>query len=76
MGGPVQPQALRQPIASPCIKVCCVEPTSGLCLGCHRTLPEIAAWGRLSEAERDAVLADLPARAARLPAPFRPREPA
>jgi uncharacterized protein len=58
-------------IASPCIKVCCVEPGSGLCLGCYRTLPEIAQWGRLSGAERERIMAELPARTARLPEPFR-----
>ncbi len=57
-------------IASPCIKVCCVEPTTGLCLGCHRTLPEIASWGRLDEAARAAIMSELPARGSRLPAPF------
>lgn len=59
-------------IASPCIKVCCVEPGSGLCLGCYRTLAEIAQWGRLEPAARERILAELPGRAGRLPAPFRP----
>ena len=53
-------------IASPCIKVCCVDPESGLCLGCQRTLPEIAAWGRLSPDQRDAIMAELPARKTRI----------
>ena len=30
-------------IESPCIKVCAVDPRSGLCLGCGRSLAEIAA---------------------------------
>ena len=42
---------------TPCIKVCIVDGASGLCLGCYRTLPEIAKWSRLDEAER-AVRAD------------------
>jgi hypothetical protein len=29
------------------------------CLGCKRTLGEIARWGEMSEAERAAVLAQL-----------------
>ena len=53
-------------VSTPCIKVCVVDGESGLCLGCLRTLPEIAGWGRLSEAEREAVMAGLPARRERL----------
>jgi predicted Fe-S protein YdhL (DUF1289 family) len=62
----------RPPVASPCVKVCCVEPASGLCLGCQRTLPEIARWGTMTEAERAAIMADLPGRAARLDPMWRP----
>ena len=50
------------PIRTPCIKVCVVDGQSGLCLGCFRTLPEIAAWARLSDLERDAIMDELPAR--------------
>ena len=35
------------------------------CLGCKRTLGEIARWGEMSESERAAVVAQLPARRAR-----------
>jgi predicted Fe-S protein YdhL (DUF1289 family) len=48
---------------SPCIKICLTDPVTGLCLGCHRRLDEIAAWGRLSPAARRAIMAELPARA-------------
>jgi predicted Fe-S protein YdhL (DUF1289 family) len=57
------------PISSPCIKVCAVSGRTGLCIGCGRTLAEIAAWGSLSEAERQAIMAELPARLARAAAP-------
>lgn len=50
------------PIASPCIRVCAIDPRSGLCTGCLRTLEEIAAWGTLGEARRGEILAALPAR--------------
>ncbi len=50
------------PIVSPCIRVCIVDGASGLCVGCLRTLPEIAAWGSMTPIEREAVMADLPAR--------------
>ena len=36
-----------------------IDPESGLCYGCGRTLPEIASWYRLESAERQAVMATL-----------------
>ncbi|MEN9856135.1 MAG: hypothetical protein RLZZ157_1261 [Pseudomonadota bacterium] len=59
-------EALALPITSPCIQVCCVEPKSGLCLGCYRTLAEIATWGKKSETERADILTQLPSRIQRL----------
>jgi len=49
-------------VASPCINVCRMNPDTGLCEGCYRTLDEIAAWSGMSAEERRAVLARLPAR--------------
>jgi len=49
-------------IATPCVQVCVVDAGAGLCLGCKRTLPEIARWSRLSDDERAAIMAELPAR--------------
>jgi uncharacterized protein len=49
---------------SPCIAVCMIDPRTGLCFGCGRTLPEIARWHRMDGAERRAVTALLPARMA------------
>lgn len=53
-------------IATPCIIVCAVDGESGLCLGCFRTLKEIAGWRALSDAERAAVMTDLPGRRAQV----------
>lgn len=50
------------PMTSPCIQVCAVDARTGWCLGCGRTLPEIAGWSGYSEAERGAVMETLPAR--------------
>jgi uncharacterized protein len=47
------------PISTPCIKVCVVDPLSTLCVGCGRTVAEIAAWTTMSEVERVAVMAGL-----------------
>jgi uncharacterized protein len=46
-------------ISTPCVKVCVIDPHSALCVGCGRSVAEIAAWGTLSEAERVAVMAGL-----------------
>ena len=62
------PSAPRPPraIATPCVMVCTVDGASGLCLGCFRTLKEIAGWRGLTDAERAAVMADLPGRRDRI----------
>jgi predicted Fe-S protein YdhL (DUF1289 family) len=49
-------------IPSPCINVCKMDPNSGHCLGCARTLDEIAAWSTLDDAHKRAVWKQLPAR--------------
>jgi uncharacterized protein len=53
-------------IESPCAKVCTLEPVSGLCLGCGRTLQEIANWSAFTASERVGVMMELPARLAGL----------
>lgn len=50
------------PISTPCIKVCAVSGQTGECIGCGRTLSEIARWGGMDETERQAIMAELPAR--------------
>ena len=42
---------------TPCVAVCMIDPSTSLCLGCGRTLPEIARWPRMESAERHAVMA-------------------
>ena len=51
-------------IETPCIKICTLDVVSKACLGCGRTLDEIANWTRLSAAERGRIMAELPARTA------------
>lgn len=53
----------RDEIASPCVKVCVIHPEARLCVGCLRSVDEIAMWSRLSPDERARILAELPARA-------------
>jgi len=47
---------------TPCVAVCMIDPRTNLCLGCGRTLPEIARWPRMTSAERQALMARLPER--------------
>ena len=49
-------------IQSPCINICEMDKGTGLCRGCARTLQEIANWSQMTEAERQMVMADIPAR--------------
>jgi len=46
-------------VASPCIHVCVIEPRSGFCRGCRRTLPEIAGWHRADDDRKRAIIAEL-----------------
>ncbi len=43
-------------VASPCINVCRMDPRSGTCEGCFRTLDEIAVWARASDLQRREIL--------------------
>ena len=57
-------------IESPCVKICTLDARSGLCLGCGRTIDEIARWASMSDEERRRIMAELPARLT-APAPAR-----
>ncbi len=50
---------------SPCVDICTMDPVSGLCRGCGRTLAEIAGWSQIGDAERRRIMAALPERRAR-----------
>ena len=55
--------ALAMPqVPSPCINVCQIDPASGQCRGCWRTLDEIAHWSVLDEDEKKAIWQALMAR--------------
>jgi predicted Fe-S protein YdhL (DUF1289 family) len=49
-------------ISSPCTKVCTIDAPSRLCMGCGRSLEEIARWGGMSEAQRLDIMRALPER--------------
>jgi len=44
---------------SPCVGVCIIDPASGYCLGCARTIPEIAGWLDFTPEEKRRLLETL-----------------
>jgi predicted Fe-S protein YdhL (DUF1289 family) len=49
-------------IESPCVKVCAIDATTGWCLGCGRSMAEIASWSTLPTEQRRAVMGELAGR--------------
>jgi uncharacterized protein len=49
-------------IISPCIDICDVDSTGQYCIGCGRSMDEIAHWLTISDTERRAIMAKLPDR--------------
>lgn len=56
-----------QTVPSPCVSVCVMNETSGLCEGCLRTIDEIRLWGNADAAFKRIVWANIEARAAQYP---------
>ena len=57
---------MRDEVESPCVKVCVVHPAERICVGCLRSIDEIARWSRMTPDERREIMLDLPDRAPRL----------
>ena len=47
---------------SPCISVCQIDPATGWCIGCRRSIDEIRDWIISTPDERNRILAQLPGR--------------
>jgi len=58
-------------ITSPCVNICRLD-ARNRCEGCSRTLAEIASWSKLSDAERERIMAELPVRGMLPPAAAEP----
>jgi uncharacterized protein len=54
---------------TPCEKICILDPPSGLCRGCGRSLAEIGRWTAYSDGERARIMAELPKRLDAMNAP-------
>jgi uncharacterized protein len=44
---------------TPCTKVCKLDPAGRICMGCRRTVDEIARWASLTDEERRAIMKEL-----------------
>jgi predicted Fe-S protein YdhL (DUF1289 family) len=51
----VQGMPVGEFLPSPCVSVCTMDPDSGLCRGCFRTLEEIADWALQSPDSQRAI---------------------
>ncbi|MGE0144669.1 MAG: DUF1289 domain-containing protein [Planctomycetota bacterium] len=47
---------------SPCIKLCRLDSSGSVCVGCYRTTEEIIRWSSFDEERRRAVIASAVAR--------------
>jgi uncharacterized protein len=50
---------MAENLPSPCISVCRMDETGGLCEGCLRTLDEIAGWSAMTDAGKREVWASI-----------------
>lgn len=44
---------------TPCTKVCTLDSSGQLCIGCRRTVEEIAVWASLSDEQRRTIMREL-----------------
>ncbi len=51
---------------SPCVDVCAIDASVGLCTGCGRTLAEIGEWSGATAERQSKIVAALPKRMAQL----------
>ncbi|CAN5488710.1 hypothetical protein BH10PSE6_BH10PSE6_15870 [soil metagenome] len=56
-----QPYAARR-VVSPCKGICIMDYKSNLCVGCKRTIDEIARWPMMNDDERRTIVDSLKAR--------------
>ena len=54
------PQSRR--VMSPCIGICIMDAKSNLCVGCKRTIDEVARWPMIEDSERQKIIDSLKTR--------------
>ena len=45
--------------STPCINICKINSEDGYCLGCFRTLDEIAVWTQLNDADKERIYKEI-----------------
>jgi uncharacterized protein len=50
---------MSESIQSPCVNICVIDAGGSQCIGCYRTLDEIARWGTMPTTERERIMAQL-----------------
>lgn len=53
---------MSEVIQSPCVNICVMDAGGQTCIGCYRTLDEIARWATMPAAERNEIMDELDAR--------------
>ena len=56
-----------RPYNSPCVDVCAIDDDTGWCIGCGRSMNEIATWATMGDALRAKILTELDARKVKIP---------
>lgn len=46
----------KEEVKSPCISVCAMDETTGLCQGCYRTIEEIEKWWDLDATQQQEII--------------------
>lgn len=54
--------AEKPKMETPCIQICAIDDSTGLCAGCGRSRGEIARWTSFTDAERRRIMDELPKR--------------
>ena len=54
-------------VESPCKLICVMDAERALCIGCGRTIQEIAGWSSLDDSAKQRIVEALPARMQTMP---------
>ena len=62
MADPAPPTYASRRVMSPCKSICIMDAKSNLCIGCKRTIDEVARWPMMNDDERQKVVDSLKTR--------------
>ena len=62
MPDPAPPPYAARRVMSPCKSICIMDAKSNLCIGCKRTIDEVARWPMMDDDERRKVVEALKTR--------------